>query len=67
MQIKICGFPLGIKVVNDLLTKNEIKKSEANYLASFCNNLSLAFYINILLIDLLKIDSIGKKPYGQIL
>ena len=46
----LCGFPLGIKVINDMLNAGKISASEANYLSIFCNNISPAFYINFIII-----------------
>ena len=56
-----CGFPVGIKTVNDMTRKKQILPKEANYLASFCNNLSLSFYLNFIIHD-----NIQKNPgiYG---
>lgn len=53
----LCGFPLGIKTTNDMLTKNKISTSEANYLACFCNNISPAFYLNFIIHQNIKINN----------
>lgn len=39
----LCGYPMGAKLTVDLLQKNIISKQEAEYLLSFCNNLSPVF------------------------
>ena len=46
----LCGYPIGIKTINDMLEKKLICKEEANYLSVFCNNISPAFYINFIFI-----------------
>ena len=35
----LCGFPMGAKIVTELLEKEEITLKEATYLLSFCNNI----------------------------
>lgn len=35
----LCGFPMGAKIVADLLEKEQITKKEGEYLLSFCNNI----------------------------
>lgn len=42
----LCGFPMGSKVIADMLKSGKITLSEASYLLSFCNNLSPAFLIS---------------------
>lgn len=44
----LCGFPMGVKVLADLRTKDMISEEESTYLAPFCNNVSPAFTINYL-------------------
>lgn len=39
----LCGYPLGAKILCDLLKKEYISKEEANYLFKFINNPSPAF------------------------
>lgn len=46
-----CGFPVGIKTINDMVKSNKISISEGNYLACFCNNLSPSFYLNFIIND----------------
>lgn len=49
----ICGYPLGAKVITQLLASQSISKEEADYLLSFCNNVSPIFIINYLVISAL--------------
>lgn len=42
----LCGYPMGSKVISDMLKNKHITISEANYLLSFCNNISPSFLIN---------------------
>lgn len=44
-----CGFPMGAKVVSDLLEKNKLNKSEANTLLAFCNNIGPAYFMGIII------------------
>lgn len=44
-----CGFPMGAKVVSDLLEKNNLNKSEANTLLAFCNNIGPAYFMGIII------------------
>ena len=63
----ICGFPLGIKTINDLLQTKKITATEANYLSIFCNNLSMAFYINIVILNLFNPNYIiSTHKYGKL-
>jgi hypothetical protein len=41
-----CGYPLGIKTINDMYELRKISESEAKYLCTFCNNCSLSFLMN---------------------
>lgn len=45
----LCGFPIGIKLINDMVSEKKITPSEGNYLATFCNNISPSFYLNIVI------------------
>lgn len=63
----IYGFPLGIKTINDLLQTKKITATEANYLSIFCNNLSMAFYINIVILNLFNPNYIiSTDKYGKL-
>lgn len=35
----LCGFPMGAKIVTDMMEKEQISKQEGQYLLSFCNNI----------------------------
>lgn len=35
----LCGFPMGAKIVVDMLEKRQITEKEGEYLLSFCNNI----------------------------
>lgn len=47
----ICGYPIGAKVISDLLQTNRITRQEGQYLLSFCNNTSLMFIISYLVMQ----------------
>lgn len=34
----LCGYPMGVKTISDLVSKNLISNDEAEYLLTFCNN-----------------------------
>lgn len=42
----LCGYPMGAKVTADLLKEHKISCQEADYLLSFCNNISPVFIVN---------------------
>ncbi len=44
----LSGYPMGAKLVSDLLQKKIISEQEADYLLSFCNNLSPVFVTTFL-------------------
>lgn len=44
----LCGFPMGSKSCLELVRHQKIKKEEAAYLVSFCNNASPAFVVSFL-------------------
>lgn len=44
----LCGFPMGSKSCLELVKRQKIKKEEAAYLVSFCNNASPAFVISFI-------------------
>lgn len=35
----LCGFPMGAKIISDLLEKEQITEKEGEYLLAFCNNI----------------------------
>lgn len=42
----LCGFPMGAKVIADLVREQLISSEEGEYLLGFCNNVSPAFFLN---------------------
>lgn len=44
----LCGFPMGSKSCAELVKRQKIKKEEAAYLVSFCNNASPAFIVSFI-------------------
>lgn len=42
----LCGFPMGAKVIGDLVREQHISAEEGTYLLGFCNNVSPAFFLN---------------------
>lgn len=42
----LCGYPMGAKVISDLIKSRQISKQEGQYLLSFCNNASPMFIIS---------------------
>lgn len=42
----LCGFPMGAKVIADLVRDQHISAEEGTYLLGFCNNVSPSFFIN---------------------
>lgn len=42
----LCGFPMGAKVIADLVREEHISPEEGSYLLGFCNNVSPAFFLN---------------------
>lgn len=42
----LCGFPMGAKVIADLVREHHISCREGTYLLGFCNNVSPAFFLN---------------------
>ncbi len=53
----ICGYPMGAKMIKELLNCQQITKEEAQYLLSFCNNTSPMFLIGFVATQVFK-DSI---------
>ena len=47
----LCGFPMGAKVLSDLVKAGKIEHIEAQYLLGFCNNASPAFVITFLVTE----------------
>lgn len=42
----LCGFPMGAKVIADLVRERHISPEEGSYLLGFCNNVSPSFFLN---------------------
>lgn len=49
----LCGYPIGAKVISDLLDNNKISKEESSYLFNFINNPSPVFIQGYLIINIL--------------
>ena len=47
----LCGYPMGAKVIADLITTERISRNEGQYLLSFCNNTSPMFIISYIVIQ----------------
>lgn len=54
----LCGYPMGAKVIADLMLAGQITKKEGQYLLSFCNNTSPMFIISFIVIQNLKDNSL---------
>ena len=54
----LCGFPMGATSVVELYRNKRIKKNEAQFLLSFCNNIGPAFFLGIVLPALKQINKI---------
>ena len=46
----LCGFPMGAKVIAELVEQRHISREEGSYLLVFCNNVSPAFFVNYICI-----------------
>lgn len=42
----LCGFPMGAKIIGELVLQKQISEKEGTYLLGFCNNVSPAFFLN---------------------
>ena len=60
----LCGFPMGAKVISELLEKQHISKEEGAYLLVFCNNVSPAFFVNYICVSCLGFSRIPWKLFG---
>ncbi len=54
----LCGYPMGAKVISDLILTKRISLQEGQYLLSFCNNTSPMFIISFIVIQNLKNESL---------
>ena len=50
----LCGYPMGAKVIADLIETKRISETEGQYLLSFCNNTSPMFIISYVITQNLK-------------
>lgn len=50
----LCGYPMGSKIIADLLREGKISYEEARHLLSFCNNASPSFLVTFLVFQTLK-------------
>lgn len=53
----LCGYPMGAKVIADLIHTGRISKKEGQYLLSFCNNTSPMFIISYIVMQHFKDES----------
>ncbi len=54
----LCGYPMGAKVVADLIQTEKISQKEGQYLLSFCNNTSPMFIISFIVMQNFKNESL---------
>lgn len=54
----LCGYPMGAKVVSDLIQTEKISQKEGQYLLSFCNNTSPMFIISFIVMQNFKNESL---------
>ena len=54
----LCGYPMGAKVIADLIHTERITKQEGQYLLSFCNNTSPMFIISFIVMQNFKNESL---------
>lgn len=47
----LCGYPMGAKVISDLIMTNRITRKEGTYLLSFCNNTSPMFIVSYIVMQ----------------
>ncbi|TCL58490.1 hypothetical protein EDD76_106143 [Kineothrix alysoides] len=45
----LCGFPMGAKVIADLLSRGKLSQKEAQFLLSFCNNIGPIYFMSFAL------------------
>lgn len=57
----LCGFPMGAKVIADLVREHHISAEEGTYLLGFCNNVSPAFFLNYVCLMKLGCSSVPWK------
>ena len=54
----LCGYPMGAKVIADLIQTDKISKKEGQYLLSFCNNTSPMFIISFIVMQNFKNETL---------
>lgn len=54
----LCGYPMGAKVIADLIQTKKITQKEGQYLLSFCNNTSPMFIISFIVMQNFKNESL---------
>lgn len=54
----LCGFPMGAKVIGDLVRQGKISAEEGEYLLGFCNNVSPAFFLNYVCLSALGYEKV---------
>ena len=50
----LSGYPIGAKVIGEMVSSGNISKAEGKYLITFCNNTSISFLINYIICTCLK-------------
>lgn len=54
-----CGLPVGAKAAGDLAVQGKLSKKEAEYVITFCNNVSPMFLLSFVAADQLKLPGFG--------
>lgn len=57
----LCGFPMGSKIISDMVKAQRLTLAEGNILLTFCNNISPAFVISFICGYALNLD--GKTSF----
>lgn len=45
----LCGFPMGAKVISELVSRDMLTKRESEYLLAFCNNIGPVYFCSFVL------------------
>lgn len=48
----LCGFPMGARVIGELLGSGKMSEEEGSYLLSFCNNIGPIYFISFVMVTL---------------
>lgn len=48
----LCGFPMGARVIGELLESGKMSEEEGSYLLSFCNNIGPIYFISFVMVTL---------------